>query len=107
MHGGTELAIEAAHQLCRLRHRGRTACEHAAHDGIALLGARHRLDDVACKGGVQIAEKADGATVGLDAREYPRHLRFRNFLRRHGLAVLVDRLEVAAVNADAIGLLAL
>ena len=42
----------------------RAAREHAAHHRIALLGARHRLDDVAGEGRMQVAEEADGAAVG-------------------------------------------
>ena len=66
---------------------------------IALLGARHRLHDVAGEGRMQIAEEADGAAVRPHAHQHVRRRRLGDALGRHRLPVLVEGLEIACRRA--------
>ncbi len=68
---------------------------------IALLGAAHRLDHVAEEGRMQIAEEADEAAIRFARAAAPRTS--RGLALRFGftgVAVLVARLEVAAVQRE-------
>ena len=63
---------------------GATLRQHARHDRIALLRARHRLHDVAGERRMQVAEEAGRAAVGADVGEH------RGLL---GLGEALDRLD--------------
>src|SRR4029077_15054131 len=67
--------------------------------------AAHRLDDIAEKTGVQVAEKADRAPVGTQMREHPYRRWLHDPLRRRRVAALVERAEIAAVERDVVGVL--
>ncbi len=66
---GRSSSFRRADQRLRRDRGRRMPRQHAADHRIALLGARHRLDDVAGEGGVQVAEEADGAPVGLHVHQ--------------------------------------
>ncbi len=77
------------------------ACKRAGDDRIAALGPAHRLHDVAEEARVQIAEEADEPPVRRAVHQHLRHLRLRIAARRGDrIAVLVERLEILAVERD-------
>ena len=107
MHARAQASVQFDDEGIVVRGRPRRQLvQHARHHRPALLGARHRLHHVAGEGGMQVAEEADGAAVAAQALQHLDGLRLGQLLRLHGLAVVVDCLEVLAVETELLGIFA-
>src|ERR1043165_2446723 len=86
--------------------RSGQARKHARDDRVSLLRARHRLDDVAIKRRMQIAEKADRASVGAYLGNDRRTLRLGEAANRmHRVPVFVPQLKILAIEMEVLRIL--
>src|SRR5262249_60884896 len=99
------LGLETSDQRRRRNAQSLSPLQYPADHGITLLGARQRLDHVAGKRGMQIAEEADGATVRTHVHEHMGGGRLGDALGNDLAAVLVERLEILAVDRKVLRLL--
>ncbi len=92
------LAVRFGQDLGRRALRGRQRRHRPRQHRIALLGAAHRLHDVAGERRMQVAEERHEAVVGVAVHQHA-HLRgLRHALGRRGIALLVERAKVLAVD---------
>ena len=95
-----QLVVERRDEPLRRRRFGFAFGQRAAHHRIAELRAAHRLDDIAGKRRMQIAEEADRAAIGAQIISTSTFDRLGDALGFHLVAVLVIGLEEAAIDLD-------
>src|SRR5262249_26690503 len=66
----------------------------------------HRLDHIAEKARVEVAEKAERTPVGTQMRQYPHRRRLYDPLGGRRIAFLVEGAEIASVEDDVLRVLA-
>ena len=81
-----------------LLHRRRQLRHAAGQHRIALLGAAHRLHDVAGKGRMQVTEERHRPAVGMAIHQHAHVARLADALGRCRVALLVEGAEVLAVD---------
>jgi len=92
------LVVGLGQDLGRRAGRRRQLLQGARQHRIALLGAAHRLHDVAGEGRMQVAEERHEAAVSGAIHQHTHLGGLGHPLRRGGMALLVERAEILAVD---------